>query len=347
LGVIGDNVPNRVESGAVPGEAAVASYVRLYESGELERRSRLLLQRLAACDLCPRTCGVDRLKDQLGFCSSPGRVLVASACAHRGEEPPISGYRGSGTIFFANCNLRCVYCQNHQISQNEAAFRSEPGSAEMLADIMLSLQEERHCHNINLVSPTHFVPQIIAALLLAVPRGLRLPLVYNTNAYDSVAVLQLLDGVVDVYLPDMKYSSGQVAQRLSAAGDYVERSREAIAEMYRQVGAALVLGTDGVVQRGLIIRHLVLPGGLAGSEESLTWLAESLSNRITLSLMAQYYPAHVAGTMPVLARRISAQEYRGVVHTAQELGFEHVWSQETESSAHYRPDFLRQGHPFE
>lgn len=326
---------------------SVPGYVHLYESGELQRRSLTLRDRLQSCDICPRACGVDRLHDEPGYCGSPSRPLVASACAHRGEEPPLSGIRGSGTVFFANCNLRCVYCQNHQISQNHAAYAAKPGSAAALADIMVGLQQEQGCHNINLVSPTHFVPQIVEALSLAVPRGLRLPLVYNTNAYDSVETLRLLEGVVDVYLPDIKYASNAVAARLSAAGNYVEMSREAIGEMYRQVGPDLVLDGEGTVVRGLIVRHLVLPGGLAGSRESLTWLARSVSTSVTLSIMAQYYPAHHARRMALLSRQVTAEEYRQAVDIAQELGFENIWSQRLEAHRCYQPDFARNGHPFE
>jgi putative pyruvate formate lyase activating enzyme len=259
----------------------------------------------------------------------------------------VSGSRGSGTIFFANCNLRCVFCQNHQISQDPPAFSSRASSAGELARTMLWLQDGERCHNINLVSPSHFVPQIIEALCLAVPLGLRLPLVYNTNAYDSVETLRLLDGVVDVYLPDLKYASAQVAARLSGAGDYVPVARAAVAEMHRQVGGALVLDGDGVVARGLIVRHLVLPGGLAGSAGSLDWLAPELGNDITLSLMSQYYPAHRAHEFPVLSRRIQPREYDVVVARAQALGFDHIWAQDGRSSANYRPDFGREGHPFE
>ncbi|TFH36166.1 MAG: radical SAM protein, partial [Dehalococcoidia bacterium] len=266
-------MPQATEAEHAADAPGLPSYLRLYETGELQRRRGLLIERLTSCDICPRLCVVDRLQDETGFCSSPRRPLIASVCAHRGEEPPISGRRGSGTIFFANCNLRCVYCQNHQISQEPGAFARQPGSAEELADVMLRLQEEQRCHNINLVSPTHFVPQIVEALCLAVPRGLRLPLVYNTNAFDSVETLRLLDGIIDVYLPDIQYSSNRVAAQLSGADDYVGGARSAIAEMFRQMGAALTLSDEGTVARGLIVRNLVLPGGLAGSDESLTWLA--------------------------------------------------------------------------
>jgi putative pyruvate formate lyase activating enzyme len=211
----------------------------------------------------------------------------------------------------------------------------------------LRLQDEERCHNINLVSPTHFVPQIVEALCLAVRRGLRLPLIYNTNAYDSVDTLRLLDGVVDVYLPDIKYSSARVARQLSSVGDYVEVARRAIVEMYRQVGSQLTLSDEGTVTRGLVVRHLVLPGGLAGSDETLTWLAREVSTDIVLSIMSQYYPAHRARDMVVLSRRVKPQEYNSVVRRAQELGFEHIWAQQPDASGNYRPDFSRGEHPFE
>ncbi len=329
------------------GDGDTPSYVQLHESGELQRRTRLLLDRLQQCDICPRHCGVDRTQDELGYCRSPQRVLIASACAHRGEEPVISARRGSGTVFFANCNLRCVYCQNFEISQCPDLFAGQSGSAEQLADVMLQLQDGLRCHNINLVSPSHFVPQILEALCLAVPRGLRLPIVYNTNAYDSVETLKLLDGIVDVYLPDIKYSSSKVASRLSDAPDYVQVSRAAIREMHRQVGTELVLDSEEAVRRGLILRHLVLPGGLAGTVESLRWLAIEVSNRVTIGIMAQYYPAHRAGEVSVLGRRVSRQEYAAAVDAAHDLGFENLWAQEAGAAAHYRPDFSREGHPFE
>jgi len=259
----------------------------------------------------------------------------------------VSGSRGSGTVFFANCNLRCVFCQNFQISQSPEMHAADALTPEGLAGEMLRLQDESHCHNINLVSPTHFVPQIVEALAVAIPLGLRLPLVYNTNSYDSVSVLRLLDGIVDVYLPDLKYSSDGVASRLSDARDYVEVSRAAIKEMYRQVGPDLVLDDEGVVRRGMIVRHLVLPGGLAGSRESLTWLAQEVSNEVSVSIMAQYYPAHKAVGMPVLSRAVARSEYDEVVRVADELGFQHVWVQEPQASLHYRPDFSSKGHPFE
>jgi len=290
---------------------------------------------------------VDRAAGRRGFCRSPRQPVVASVCDHHGEEPVISGSRGSGTIFLANCNLRCVYCQNHQISQSPDAFAGREGTAGLLAEAMLRLQDGLRCHNVNLVSPSHCVPQILEALCLAINRGFRLPLVYNTSAYDSVEVLRLLDGVVDIYLPDIKYSSDAVAERLSAAADYVAVARAAIAEMHRQVGPDLLLDSEGAIRRGLIVRHLVMPGGLAGSGESLSWLAREVSPHVTLSLMAQYYPSHRALRMPLLSRPITAQEYIDVIGVVHELGFDHVLAQQPGAAAFYRPDFARERHPFQ
>jgi len=328
-------------------DGTLPSYLSLHQSGELQRRRDLLLQRLYSCDICPRVCRVDRSAGQRGVCRSFRLAIVASACDHHGEEPMISGSRGSGTVFFANCNLRCVYCQNYQISQAPDAFAGREQAAEALAGEMLRLQNDLRCHNVNLVSPTHFVPQIVEALCLAVERGFRLPLVYNTNAYDSVDVLRLLDGVMDVYLPDIKYSSERVAARLSGAGDYVRVAQTAIAEMHRQVGTDLVLDTEGTVGKGLIVRHLVLPGGLAGTRESLAFLAHQLSPHVTLSLMAQYYPSHRARGMPLLSRRLTIAEYVDAISIAQELGFDRLLAQQPGAAAFYRPDFDRVDHPFE
>jgi putative pyruvate formate lyase activating enzyme len=320
------------------------SYVALFDSGELASRVERLVAHLHPCSVCQRLCGVDRLNEETGFCRTGRDAVVASACVHRGEEPPLSGTRGSGTVFFAHCNLRCVFCQNYQISQGWPV--GAMGGAETLARVMLDLQQQ-DCHNINLVSPSHVVPQIVEALLLAVPRGLRLPLVYNTNAYDSVEVLRQLDGVVDIYLPDLKYASDDVAKRFSSGDNYVALSRAAILEMFRQVGDELLLAPDGTALRGLIIRHLVLPGGLAGTRESLAWVAENLSTRVALSLMSQYYPAHRAGEFPVLSRRTTAAEYAESLHVARDLGFERVWVQDSSAAMHYRPDFHSPAHPFE
>jgi len=301
---------------------------------------------LRSCGICPRECGVNRLENERGFCHSGYLPIVAAVCAHHGEEPAISGDKGSGTIFFGNCNLRCAYCQNHQISQNHRAQARNQIEHETLARHMLYLQNELGCHNINFVSPSHFVPQIVKAVLEAVPLGLRVPLVYNTSSYDSVDTLKALDGIISVYLADLRYASDSWGRKLSRVSGYVERARDAIKEMYRQVGN-LVLDESGMAQKGLIVRHLILPNCLAGSRESLAWLAEELSPAVTVSIMAQYYPAHRAPQIPLLARKITAQEYEEVLGLLDEFGIENGWVQETDASDTYRPDFQRQGHPFE
>ncbi len=223
-------------------------YLALYESGELEHRLQKLEARLAACDICPRKCGVNRLNDELGFCRSGKFPIVSTVCSHRGEEPAISGIRGSGTIFFSNCNLRCVYCQNYQISQNWHNQAGNITDCHSLAEKILYLQDELHCHNINFVSPSHFVPQLVRAVFEAIPMGLRIPLVYNTNSYDSWETLKELDGIIDIYLPDIKYASDQCAVKYSQAPDYVAISRVAMREMYRQVGD-LIVDENGVAVR--------------------------------------------------------------------------------------------------
>jgi putative pyruvate formate lyase activating enzyme len=233
--------------------------------------------------------------------------------------------------------MRCVYCQNHQISQDYRAQRRNEIETSVLAGHFLQLQE-LGCHNINLVSPTHFVPQIVHALLEAVPLGLKLPLVYNTSSYDSLDTLRELDGVVDIYLADLRYASNKWARRFSQAPDYVERSRAAIKEMHRQVGE-LETDEQGVARRGLIVRHLVLPNGIAGSKESLEWLARETSPRVALSLMSQYFPAHRARRHPRLARPITLEEYEEVSQLVDELGIENGWRQGMGSSRHYLPDF--------
>ncbi|MBE9513783.1 MAG: radical SAM protein [Chloroflexi bacterium] len=324
-----------------------ASYLDLYRSGELDRRAEALERRLASCDICPRECGVNRLNGQHGYCHSGYLPVVSSFCDHHGEEPAISGAKGTGAIFFGNCNMRCVYCQNYQISQDPEHQASKETDFRTLARHMIHLQDDLGCHNISFVSPSHFVPQMVRAILEAVPMGLRVPLVYNSNAYDSVASLEALDGIVDVYLPDLKYASDECSGRLSDAHDYVSRARLAIVEMYRQVGCKVVLDDLGVARRGLIVRHLVLPNGLAGSHDSLTWLARKLSPAVTVSIMSQYHPANLAMEMRELSRRISRSEYSEVLQLVDELGLQEGWVQEMDAAEDYMPDFEREGHPFE
>ncbi len=314
------------------------SYLARNESGELHRRAERLMELLQACDICPKLCGVNRLRGEVGFCWSGVDPVVSAVVPHFGEEPCLTGTRGAGNIFFGNCNMRCVYCQNWQISQDWKGQRRNTVSIEGLAEAMLALQD-KGCHNINLVSPTHFVPQIVAALAIAVPRGLRLPLVYNTNAYDSVPVLRLLDGIVDIYLPDLKYSDNAMAREYSVAGNYVEASRDAVKEMYRQVGPDLVLDDAGLARRGLIIRHLILPNEIAGSRECLRFIAEELSPAVHLSLMAQYYPTNKAHRKDLISRKIRAREYADVLEMLEEFGLENGWTQEFAATEVGRPDF--------
>jgi len=325
--------------------AVEPGYIALYRSGELERRAEALEMRQGSCDICPRECGVNRLENELGFCHSGRLPIVSAVCAHHGEEPVISGTKGSGTVFFGNCNMRCVYCQNHQISQDYKAQQSKEIDTHTLAERMLYLQDELGCHNINFVSPSHFVPPLVQAVLEAMPMGLRLPLVYNTSSYDCVESLRELDGIVSIYLADLRYASDRWGRRFSRVSDYVERSRAAIWEMYRQVGDLVVDG-EGIARRGLIVRHLILPDGLAGSRESLSWLAREVSPTVTVSIMSQYYPAHRAMQIPLLSRKITQVEYEEVTSLIDELGIENGWVQEIDASDNYLPDFTHKDDPF-
>ena len=325
--------------------AVEPGYLALYRSGELKRRAEALAARLGSCDICPRECGVNRLEGERGFCHTGRLPIVSSVCAHHGEEPVLSGGWGSGTIFFGNCNMRCAYCQNYQISQDYAAQRLNEAEINTLAGRMLYLQDSLGCHNINLVTPSHVVPQIVDAVLEAVSRGLHLPLVYNTSSYDSLQTLKELDGIMSIYLADLRYADNRHAEQFSEAANYVEASRAAIKEMHRQVGH-LVVDSAGVARQGLIIRHLILPNGLAGSEDSLTWLAQEVSPGVTVSIMSQYHPAHRAQQMPLLSRIISPAEYAEVVKLVDRLGLENGWLQGMGTSRDYLPDFRLEGDPF-
>lgn len=300
----------------------------------LRNRVNEALKSLASCKLCPRECGVNRLKDERGFCK-PGRKLVVSSYSpHFGEEPPLTGLHGSGTIFFTSCNMRCVFCQNYQISQGGIG---DEVSEEELARMMLLLQR-LGCHNINLVSPTHFVPQIIRGIELAKSQGLTLPFVYNTNGYDSLETLNILDGIIDIYLPDIKYADDKMAQKYSFAKDYVYHSRQAIKEMLRQVGN-LEVDQKGIARRGLIVRHLVLPDNIAGTYECLAFLAQEVSKEVRISLMAQYNPLYKAEEFPEINRKITLKEYIRAKNWARELGLNNVWTQDITSPDIGVPDF--------
>ncbi len=287
---------------------------------EIENRARKALELLSPCRLCPRRCGAKRLEGETGFCRIGRLARVASYGPHHGEERPLSGQRGSGTIFFGGCNLRCSFCQNHDISQHPAGREVD---AEDLASIMLTLQS-MGCHNINLVTPTHVVSQILEALALAMQKGLSLPLVYNSGGYDSVEELELLDGIVDIYMPDMKYAAREVARALSGAEDYPEVSRAAVKEMHRQVGD-LELDEKGLARRGLLVRHLVLPNNLAGTEEIAEFLAKEVSPRTFLNVMDQYYPTYKAFDHPEIARRITIVEFEAAVKAALDAGLTRLY----------------------
>jgi len=293
-----------------------AAYLRLLPSGELKRRAAAAYARLEACDLCGRECGVNRRESSTGAgCHTGERAGVSSYGPHFGEEDPLVGSGGSGTIFFAWCNLRCQFCQNCQISQEGEGDEVEP---EDLARMMLSLQAQG-CHNINLVSPSHVVPQILAGLLIAAEAGLCLPLVYNTGGYDSLKTLALLDGVIDIYMPDMKYADPDVGQRLSKVGSYAAVNQAAVKEMHRQVGD-LAVDTQGVTRRGLLVRHLVLPEGLAGTEQIVRFLRDEISPHTYINVMAQYRPCYRAYDLPPLDRRPTAHECAAAVRLAEEAG---------------------------
>jgi len=305
------------------------SYISLHHTGELAERARVAMAALARCVLCPRACRVDRLNGGRGVCGVGAEPVVASWNVHPWEEPPISGTAGSGTIFFSGCTGRCLFCQNYPISQLGYGNRV---SVARLAGMMLELQR-RGCHNINFVTPTHFVPQILAAVDLAAGQGLRLPLVYNSSGYESVATLRLLEGVIDLWLPDAKYADDAVASRVSGFPHYVAHNRAALLEIYRQVGDELILDEDGIARRGMIIRHLVLPEDLAGTAAVLRWIAARLSPAVHVSLMDQYFPAYKVLEDPVLGRKITPAEYAAALDAFAAAGLENGWMQEHEECA--------------
>jgi len=293
----------------------MAAYLELYREGKLPERIEAAKALLHDCRVCPRHCGVNRLAGETGRCHTSDRVKISSYGPHFGEELPLVGNHGSGTIFFTNCNLQCIYCQNYTISQLGEGYEVDK---EKLAQIMLSLQY-KGCHNINLVSPTHVVPQIMEALQLAVTLGLNLPLVYNSGGYDSVETLKLLDGIVDIYMPDMKYSSDSTGKDLSDVYSYPDINRAAVKEMHRQVGD-LQINQDGIAVRGLLIRHLVLPHDLAGSYETIQFIAQEISKNSYINIMDQYRPCYNASKFNRLNRPVSAQEFLKAIELAHEAG---------------------------
>jgi putative pyruvate formate lyase activating enzyme len=284
------------------------AYIQAHRSGLLRRNLTEVRARMSSCTLCPRMCRVDRLAGETGICRTGCRALVSSFNTHFGEEAPLVGANGSGTIFFTHCNLLCLFCQNFEISHEGIG---EEVSDEQLAAIMLALQGQG-CHNINFVTPSHVAPQILAALELAVPAGLNVPLVYNSGGYDRIETLRLLDGVIDIYMPDFKFWDPEVAQTTCNAPDYPETARQALREMHRQVGD-LELDERGIARRGLLVRHLVMPGGLAGTRPIMRFIARDVSPRTYVNVMSQYRPCGRAEEIPGLGTALSADEYRRAV----------------------------------
>lgn len=297
------------------------AYLGLIENGVLSQRSAEAYRRMERCELCGMRCHINRLAGKIGGCRLSSKAMIASSGPHHGEEAVLSGWAGSGTVFFSGCNLRCQYCQNFDISQARGGREVEP---EAIAAIFLDLQTQG-CHNINLVSPSHVLPMILAAVEIAARGGLRLPLVYNTGGYDSLDSLRLLDGVIDIYLPDMKYSSPQVARRYSRVINYPRVNQEAVREMYRQVGN-LQVDERGIAMHGLLVRHLVLPNHLAGTAEIVHFLASELSPDIWLNIMDQYMPVYEARQHPSLNRPIHPQELQEALTLAHSAGMTHIYN---------------------
>ena len=313
-----------------------SSYKKISKEDFAERISQAD-EILKSCTSCPRNCLVDRTNGEFGTCQSRDLPIISSYTPHYGEEPVLSGINGAGNIFFGNCNLRCDYCQNFVISQNpEAEIRNEV-SIERLVEIMLDLQNKK-CHNIGLVSPTHFATPILKSIKLAIDSGLNLPIIYNSNGYDSVEILKLYKDVIDIYLPDLKYGNNDYGRHYSKAPDYFDKAKLAIREMYDQVGSELV-NENGIVVRGLIIRHLVLPNDLSETEKVFKFISTELDPKIHISVMAQYYPTNRASRNILMNRKITQTEYGRVLDLLDKYGLENGWVQEMESNDFYRPNF--------
>jgi putative pyruvate formate lyase activating enzyme len=310
---------------------AAPGYLRLLESGELDDRVGLLHEMLGNCRLCRRRCGADRLHGERGYCGAGGTLEVSSSCVHTGEEPVLTGNVGVGNVFLGRCNLACVFCQNHTISQPGPGSKVNwETSEEKVAGLLLDFQAGG-CPTAGFVSPTHFAPQVFRAVALAAREGFRLPVIYNTGGYDSMELLRALDGLVDIYLPDLKYSDPAMSLAYSDAPDYPAASREAVLEMMRQVGT-LRTDPDGVAFRGLLVRLLVLPGGISGTADTLDFLARNIGNDVFISLMSQYYPSHRAREFPPLDRRLLPREYEEAVSAMERLEFHNGWVQDPVTS---------------
>ncbi len=301
---------------ACAGSSHEPPYLELHRSGELRKRGEELWNRMESCELCPRRCGVNRLEGEEGFCGASSKLEISSYHPHFGEERPLVGRGGSGTIFMTNCGLRCVFCINWEISHGGEGSEQ---SLDRFADMMIRLQE-RGCHNINIVTPTHYSPHVLLALDKAAGKGLELPLVYNTCGWERLEILKALDGIVDIYLPDFKYWDGAMAAKYSAgAASYPEHTKTSLLEMHRQVGVARP-GPDGIMRRGLMIRHLVMPNGVSGTRQIIEWIAENLPKDTYLNLMSQYRPEYKAFDHPEIARRLTAGEYEAAVGWAGAAG---------------------------
>jgi len=311
----------------------VPSYLKLWSFGDLQKKIQAVENLLSSCSLCPRNCRVNRLNGEKGFCGQGAKAKVARALAHFGEEPPLSGTKGAGTVFFSGCALRCLYCQNYQISQEGIGKEL---NTEELAGIFLDLQNQG-CHNLDLVSPTPHLPFILNALETAILRGFRLPIVYNTHGYLSETTLDLLDGIVDIYLPDMKYGDDEHASRLSQVEDYTFYNQAAVKHLFRRVGP-LKTDEQGIGRQGLLVRHLILPENKSNSLKVLRDIA-SISPQIPISLMSQYRPCFKSDQVEEINRPLHSNEYREVLAYAQQLKFEEIFIQDLDSSEKYFPDF--------
>ncbi|MFA4888204.1 MAG: radical SAM protein [Candidatus Omnitrophota bacterium] len=300
------------------------SYLEAYNTGSLQEITNKAWEVLGSCSICPRQCKVNRLNNQKGFCGIGLRPMIYSFIPHHGEEPPISGTAGSGTIFFSGCNLHCLYCQNYEFSQLKQGREVEP---EELALIMLKIQEEG-VHNLNFVTPTHILPQILKALLLAIPKGLKIPLIYNTSGYELVSMIKMLEGIIDIYLPDMRYADSELAKNYSDALDYPKYNQTAVKEMQRQVGSAQ-FDASGIITRGLIIRHLVLPENISGTENIMRFIKEEISQDTYISLMSQYLPYYRASEFKEISRRLKNQEYQEAKDILQKYGLTNGWVQDS------------------
>ncbi len=314
------------------------SYLDVFNNNKLVKLADTALKMLESCAICPRRCRVNRLKGELGYCKTGLKPKVYSFIAHHGEEPPVSGERGSGTIFFSYCNMSCAYCQNYEFSQLGTGKEIE---IEELADIIFKLQE-MGCHNINFVTPTHIMPQILKALSYAIPKGLKIPLVYNTSGYELEGMIELLDGIIDIYLPDMRYADADIARKYSDAPDYPEYNKKAVKQMYRQVGVAQI-DDQGIIRRGLLIRHLVLPENIAGTEKIMKFIATKISRETYVSLMSQYFPCHKAGNFQEISRRITSEEYMAAKKILERFGLFNGWIQESGGLQRFAGVNIKQG----